>query len=117
MIVPEVSVHELHEAWSRAGRDGAGLWLIDVRTLGEWQQAHVPGARHRPLDRLAEWQAELPEEETVYMFCHSGMRSAQAAAWLRQVLGRSNVVNVAGGILAWARAGYPIESGCKVEEV
>ena len=42
-------------------------------------------------------------------YCHSGMRSAQASAYMTNK-GRSNVYNLQGGILAWGKAGYPFEA-------
>jgi rhodanese-related sulfurtransferase len=50
--------------------------------------------------------AEIPNDRTVYVMCHSGARSAQVAQWLN--LQGFDAVNVAGGILAWAGNGRPV---------
>jgi rhodanese-related sulfurtransferase len=42
-------------------------------------------------------------------YCHSGIRSAQAAAFIVSK-GRGNVYNLRGGVLAWGKAGFPFVS-------
>jgi rhodanese-related sulfurtransferase len=50
--------------------------------------------------------ASLPKADTTVFYCHSGVRSAHAAAYAAE-LGSKNVYNLTGGILAWGRAGLP----------
>lgn len=83
-----------------------GAVLLDVREDGEWRAGHAPGARHIPLGRLPAQVAGLPPRRTVVTICRSGHRSARAAALLASQ-GRE-VVNLAGGMRAWARAGLPV---------
>ena len=83
-----------------------GAVLLDVREDGEWQAGHAPAARHIPLHRLPAQLAVLPPRRTVVTICRSGHRSARAAALLASQ-GRE-VVNLAGGMRAWARAGLPV---------
>jgi rhodanese-related sulfurtransferase len=83
-----------------------GAVLLDVREDGEWRAGHIPGARHIPLRRLPAQTAGLPPRCTVVTICRSGHRSARAAALLASQ-GRE-VVNLAGGMRAWARAGLPV---------
>jgi rhodanese-related sulfurtransferase len=49
---------------------------------------------------------EIPRDRTVYVICHSGGRSAQAATWLNQQ--GFQTVNVEGGTAAWAMSGRPV---------
>lgn len=56
--------------------------LLDVRTREEYKSGHLPGAINVPLDELQ--QAQLPQGRTVYAYCRSGARSAQACMWLKQ---------------------------------
>jgi rhodanese-related sulfurtransferase len=37
------------------------------------------------------------------VICHHGIRSLQVARYLEEHLGFSNVINLAGGVDAWAR--------------
>ena len=43
------------------------------------------------------------KDAPIVAFCHHGGRSAQVTAWLRQQ-GWTNVVNMTGGIHAWAQS-------------
>ncbi len=106
-----VNVNELYPRWLTAQENGRELTLIDVRTPEEFAQAHVPGAMLMPLASLPARVAEIPENGTVFLICHSGGRSAQACDYLMRQHGRANLVNVEGGTLAWAKAGYPVAQG------
>jgi rhodanese-related sulfurtransferase len=83
-----------------------GAILLDVREDSEWRAGHAPGARHIPLSRLRARTRDLPPQRTVITICRSGHRSAAAAALLARQ-GR-DVINMSGGIHAWARAGLPV---------
>ena len=83
-----------------------GAILLDVREDAEWQAGHAPKARHIPLSRLPARIRDLPPNRTVITVCRSGARSTRAAALLARD-GR-DVVNLAGGMHAWARAGLPV---------
>jgi rhodanese-related sulfurtransferase len=83
-----------------------GAVLLDVREDAEWRAGHAPGARHIPLGRLPAQIGGLPPRRTVVTVCRSGHRSARAAALLARQ--GHEVVNLAGGMRAWARAGLPV---------
>ena len=83
-----------------------GAILLDVREDAEWQAGHAPKARHIPLGRLPARLSDLPSGRTVITVCRSGHRSARAAALLARD-GRE-VINLSGGMRAWARAGLPV---------
>jgi rhodanese-related sulfurtransferase len=104
--VPEISPLELAERMKQE----PGLWLLDVREKFEVQRARLEDPRViiAPLSELAQQQlgalpAQIQDREVeLVVFCHLGQRSAQVAWWLRE-LGWRNVVNLAGGIDAYAR--------------
>jgi rhodanese-related sulfurtransferase len=83
-----------------------GALLLDVRRDGEWQAGHAPDARHIPLDQLTRRSGEVPPDRPVVAVCRSGARSGQATKFLRGA--GLDVVNLAGGMQAWARAGGDI---------
>jgi len=83
-----------------------GAWLLDVRETDEWTAGYAPGARHIPLGELGARSAEVPQDQTVYVICRSGVRSARAAQALA-ASGR-DAINVAGGMRDWAAAGRPL---------
>jgi rhodanese-related sulfurtransferase len=53
---------------------------------------------------------ELPQDRPILMICQTGARSGQTTAFLI-ANGWMDVVNVAGGTLAWERAGLPVRRG------
>ena len=82
--------------------------LVDVRQPEEFAyDGHVAGARLLPLPVLATRLNELPKDQPIVCICRSGNRS-QVACEMLQRYGFTNVTNVVGGMIAWQRAGYPI---------
>lgn len=83
-------------------------WLLDVREPDEWVAGHAPQARHIPLGELGARSTEVPADQTVYVICRSGNRSAHAAHALNGA--GWHAVNVAGGMHEWQAAGRPMVS-------
>ncbi len=88
------------------------LCLIDVREPHEWQMHRIPGATLIPQGELNhQIQLHVPnQQQPIYLHCHLGRRSWNAALALVQ-LGYQAIYSVDGGISAWMDAGYPIEQG------
>lgn len=101
----EVTVDELAKAM------GSGeVQLVDVRTRGEYESGHVPGAKLFPLNELALTDPRihmLDKSRPVYLICASGSRSAQAAAQFAAAGWEAN--NVQGGTRAWIASGREVE--------
>jgi rhodanese-related sulfurtransferase len=85
--------------------------LIDVRERDEWLEGHVHGAHLIPLGELSARLDEVPKGRPVYVMCHSGGRSAQAATLLSA--SGFDAVNVDGGITAWQHAQLPATTGAQ----
>lgn len=81
--------------------------ILDVREQDEWDAGHAPGAVHIPLGELPSRLDELPDADSLPVVCRRGGRSAQAVAWLTQQ--GFDVVNVDGGMAAWASAGKQLD--------
>jgi rhodanese-related sulfurtransferase len=75
--------------------------LLDVRERDEYAQGRIPGSRNLPLSELERRWEELDRGGTVFVYCLSGGRSRQAAAFLEKKGFR--VKNI-GGISAWKGA-------------
>lgn len=86
--------------------------VLDVRTPGEFESAHIAGAYNVPLDLLREHRDEIIQhlDEDVVLVCRSGQRAAQAEETLRNA-GLSNVHILDGGIAAWEAAGFVVNRG------
>ncbi|MCU7922268.1 MAG: sulfurtransferase [Candidatus Thiodiazotropha sp. (ex Dulcina madagascariensis)] len=87
--------------------EGDEYLLLDIRSAGELVQGVLPDAEHLPMHLLPLRMSELPKDKDVILYCHSGARSYHACAYLAQQ-GFSNVINLRGGILNWARSGYQL---------
>ena len=87
------------------------ILLIDVRQLNEYQSGHVAGAVHIALQEIPNRVEECVSAHgsPTYFICKVGGRSAQACEYLA---GESlNVVNIAGGTLAWLHSGRDVVLG------
>ena len=84
----------------------SGAMLLDVREDVEWARGHAPGATHIPMSELTERMGELPFDRLIACVCHIGGRSALVAEALCQ--DGFQIVNVAGGMQAWAGCGLPV---------
>lgn len=80
---------------------GATPTLLDVREEWEWNTCAIPGAMHIPLRELPAHIDELSKAAEIVAICHHGVRSYHAAQYLES-LGFKNVVNLSGGVAAWA---------------
>jgi len=81
--------------------------LIDVRGDTEWQETHIEQAKRCFLAKLPEKLAEFSGDCKLVFQCRSGGRSAIAAS-LAQAAGVEKVMNLKGGINAWADAELPV---------
>lgn len=86
------------------------LFLLDVRTLGEYQQVRLDGARLIPIDQFVNRLAEVPKDRPVLVYCAVGSRSAQVVNYLARQ-GFPEIYNLYGGIYAWAQKGFPVLQG------
>jgi NADPH-dependent 2,4-dienoyl-CoA reductase/sulfur reductase-like enzyme/rhodanese-related sulfurtransferase len=85
-------------------------FLLDVRTLREFEQGHVRGATHLPVDDLRFELAAIPKDRRVVLYCRSGFRAHLALRILRGH-GLSNLANVTGGFFSIAlEGGFDLEA-------
>ena len=94
-----------HEVQKKLGHAPVPV-VVDVRTPAETLEGTIAGALLIPLAELQARAAELPADREVICVCKTGMRSANAAAFLRQ-RGLA-AMNMTGGMAAWATAGLPV---------
>ena len=80
---------------------GAVPVLLDVREPWEYAICHLPGTVLIPMRDLPARMNELNQEAEIVVICHHGVRSYHAARYL-ETLGFGNVINLSGGMAAWA---------------
>jgi glyoxylase-like metal-dependent hydrolase (beta-lactamase superfamily II)/rhodanese-related sulfurtransferase len=100
----QISVHEL-----KAGLEEGETLLLDVRTPAEWEAGHIAQARHLPFSDVLQHGPGICLDGPVRVICGSGYRSNIVGSLLKAG-GCAQVQSVAGGMLAWRRAGYPVVS-------
>jgi glyoxylase-like metal-dependent hydrolase (beta-lactamase superfamily II)/rhodanese-related sulfurtransferase len=99
--IPQITVEELAQVAAAGEVD-----VIDVRRTLEWQQGHVPRARHKPLNRLINALDDLEPNRPTAVYCKGGYRSAIGASLLQRT-GWRDVMNVIGGFDAWLACDLP----------
>lgn len=76
--------------------------LLDVREPWEYQTCHIPGVQLMPMQAVPARINELDPDSVVVCICHHGGRSMQVANFLERQ-GFSRVINLTGGVHAWAQ--------------
>ena len=98
--VEQVSIEEIAKGDERT--------IVDVRGSAEWEEGHLPNARHYFLGDLIRKARDLPHDTPIAVHCHGGTRASVAASLL-QAQGFTNVANISGGYRAWTDAKMPVE--------
>ena len=98
-MVSAIEPRQLSELLSGDGE----LLLLDVRQPEEHAHAAIGSDVLIPLGELPARESELAgwRAKPVVVYCHHGIRSAQAAGFLAGA-GYQNVVNLTGGIDRWS---------------
>jgi hydroxyacylglutathione hydrolase len=99
------SVHDLKE---NMGKDS--MFILDVRDKRHLERdGYMRGAHSIYVGQVGERLGEVPKDKPVIVYCDAGFKSSIAASILKKN-GYRNVTNVLGGIIAWKKAGYPLET-------
>jgi rhodanese-related sulfurtransferase len=75
--------------------------LIDVREPFEYEMSNI-GGELIPLATVLNNTDKIQKDKPVIVYCRSGARSASAIHALEQKFGYTNLLNLKGGIRAWA---------------
>jgi sulfur-carrier protein adenylyltransferase/sulfurtransferase len=94
--IPQLSVKDLKQRID----GGEDVFILDVREPYEYQIAQI-GGKLIPQNDVPQRLAEIPRDREIVVQCRSGARSQKIAEFLKQS-GYTQVVNLAGGILAWS---------------
>lgn len=97
-MLPEITVSELKDILDK----GTTLHLLDVREPAEFAICQLPGSTLIPLGDVPRRVADIATDAPVVVICHHGFRSAQAIQYLTQRFNFTNLVNLKGGLHAWA---------------
>jgi rhodanese-related sulfurtransferase len=97
-MVNEITVQELKKMID----EKKDFQLIDVREQFEYDTVNIGGTLI-PLASVVLEADKISQDKPVVIHCRSGARSAAAILQLQQQLGYTNLLNLKGGILAWAQ--------------
>ena len=101
----ECDVQELFERMET----GEELTIVDVREPHELRSSGtIPTAIHIPLREISTRWEELKDANEIICYCHSGVRSYDAAMFLRQQ-DLFNATSLTGGIVDWKASNFPTE--------
>ena len=86
--------------------------IIDVRSSSEFESGHIKGAKNINWndDGFEQNIAQFKKDDSIFVYCLSGGRSGQAAAFMRQA-GYTHVFELDGGMMAWRSNQLPEEAG------
>lgn len=89
--------------------------IIDVRSEEEYYESHIPGAVMISEQTLYK---EIPEmfpdkNKTIYLYCDTGQRGAVSTRLLRS-MGYERSFNIRGGIEAWQKANFRIDTNAPI---
>lgn len=107
-------IHEVAPGQVKAALERGEITLIDVREPVEHSALRIAGAKLIPLSKFDVQQ--LPGgaagASRIVLHCRGGSRSAKAAQLLLDA-GATEVRHLAGGIMAWQQAGFPVEKDAR----
>ena len=76
--------------------------LVDVREPWEFEICRIDGSVNLPMSQIAQRLDEIPSSGDVVVICHHGIRSRQVIHFLQSQT-TANLINLDGGVDAWAR--------------
>ena len=97
MAIEPISVRDLQIRLS----SDTPPFVLDVRTEGEHEIAHIVDALLIPMDEITARIHEVPTDREIVVMCHHGIRSLHVAFWLESQ-GFTDLYNLSGGIDAWS---------------
>jgi NADPH-dependent 2,4-dienoyl-CoA reductase/sulfur reductase-like enzyme/rhodanese-related sulfurtransferase len=89
--------------WDQVSQLPETAFLLDVRTIAEFEAGHIPTAINIPVDEIRNRMQEIPTNRPIYIYCEAGLRGYLAQRILRQT-GYENVANLSGGYVSWKAA-------------
>jgi phage shock protein E len=86
------------------------MCIMDVRSLREYEQGHVPKAIHMDYQKISTHTEDLEpyKRKDIIVYCEHGMRSRMALTVLQRA-GFTRVYHLEGDMVEWKRAGQSLE--------
>jgi len=101
----ELSLGELYRTWQQLEQNEI---IIDIRSVDDFADAHVPGSRNIPYSSVLDRRGDLRGYRRVYFYCYGGKGSKEVARKL-VAMGFENISYLGNaGLSDWRSAGYPV---------
>lgn len=100
LTLPPASVNAKIDNAQLTKLKGEGALIVDVRTPQEYQSGHIPDAINAPVDTIQEAAASWDKSRAIVVYCATGARSTNAAAYLA-AQGFKKVYDLEKGIAFW----------------
>jgi len=97
-LMTNIDSNTLNE-WRNNSKDHQ---LIDIREPWEREIGQISGSEHITMSTLLSEIEKISRTKPVVFYCRSGKRSGAVAHHLSKQLGYENILNLEGGITAWA---------------
>jgi len=96
--VKNISAEEAHKLIS----EDKEFIILDVRTKGEYDKGHIPGAKLVPVEVIPTKLAQLDKykDKPILVYCESGARSPMAVVALENNAFK-NIYHLSSGISSW----------------
>ena len=92
-----IDVHKL-KSWIEEGKQ---ITLLDIREPHEVDFCKLPNCTHIPMNKIPYHLDDLEPQETIVVYCHTGVRSMYVCQYLLDQ-GYQKVLNLLGGIHDWS---------------
>jgi len=103
----KINTWDVHDLKEHQGDES--LFILDVRDEDKWEKdGYIEDAHHIWVGGLKDRLEEVPREKHIIVYCDSGFKTGVAASILK-MNGYEKVTSILGGMMAWKKAGYPIE--------
>jgi rhodanese-related sulfurtransferase len=91
-------------------QEGTAPVIVDVRSQGEYDKDHVPGAVHIPFYAAGSGLRDLgvSKKDPLVLYCEHGPRSGIAGFTL-YLSGYEKIYSLDGHMKGWRKSGFPIE--------
>ncbi|MBM6507630.1 MULTISPECIES: rhodanese-like domain-containing protein [Staphylococcus] len=88
--------------------DSNPINIVDVRNDNETAMGIIPGAKTIPMNEIPDNLKEFDSNQTYYIICAAGARSARVVEYLED--NDIHAVNVEGGMNEWGTEGLEIKN-------
>ena len=98
------------EALLEKMRAEPALFIVDVRSQGEFDKDHIPGALHIPFYSIGSGLSNMgiSKKDLLILYCEHGPRSGIASLTLF-LSGYEQVYSLDGHMKGWRKSAFPIE--------